>query len=164
MADTPYRNKQDEWMTPLHIAELCYDLLNAKAGQTVINPFDKVESTFVKVAINNGLNSINGITDYLETDNYQYDLLATNPPYSIKDKIIQKVLQYGKPAALIMPADALGGKRRHELYKQYGYPSIYVPTARIGYSNGYGERIKTGVSFQSLIYLYNIGQSKVIWE
>ena len=111
-----------------------------------------------------GLNSIYGITDYLETDGYEYDLLATNPPYSIKDKVIQKVLEYGKPAALIMPADALGGKRRHELYQEFGYPSIYVPIARIAYSNGYGERIKSGVSFQSLIYLYNTGTSEVIWE
>lgn len=164
MADTPYRNKQDEWMTPYEIAQTCYDLLGAKAGQKVINPFDKPESNFVKVAENNGLNSIHGITDYLEATFYSYDLLCTNPPYSIKDKVIEKVYQYGKPAALVLPADSLSGVKRHHLFKTFGYPSIYVPQKRIAYSNGYGERIKNGVSFTSLIMLFNVEQSKIYWE
>ena len=164
MADTPYRNKQDEWMTPTSVAQICYDLLKAKAGQTVINPFDKVLSNFVKVALDNNLNSLNSMTDYLESDHYEYDLLATNPPYSIKDKVIAKVFEYGKPAALVLPADSLSGIRRHQLFDYYGYPSIYVPRKRIAYSNGYGEPIKNGVSFTSIIMLLNVEPSKIYWE
>ena len=117
---------------------------------------------FVKEAKKLGLKSIYGINDYL-TKYYDYDVLLTNPPFSIKDLVIERILKHGAPASLILPGESIGGVKRHELFTQYGYPSIYIPTRRIKYVDGSGLNRKSS-NYHSIIMLFNIGKSEIIWE
>ena len=82
---------------------------------------------------------------------------------SIKDKVIKKVFEYGLKTVLIMPIDALGGVKRHEMYKEYGYPSVYVPSRRIAYYDEAGQ-LRKGSSFHSVIMTFNQGQNELTWE
>lgn len=163
MAAKHYKDKTDEWMTPIEVVDLCYDLLKVPTGAKVLNPFDTAQSQFVKRASARGYVSIHGINDYVESDSYEFDYMATNPPYSFKDQIIERALQYGKPAALVLPLDSMGGVRRHKLFKQYGYPSIYVPSKRISYIDEQGTQRK-GAAFHSVVMLLNTGESCILWE
>ena len=155
--------KNDEWYTSRQTAELMYQLLDAKPKSKVICPFDSDNSNFVKVGHEKGYQIINGMTDWLEAD-YEYDYLITNPPFSLKDKIIEKIFKSGKPSALVLPIDALGGKRRHELYNAYQRPTIYLPTRRINYVSPDGRQTKAN-HFHSIILIFNdpLG-SRLIWE
>lgn len=155
--------KTDEWYSPKPMVELMYNLLNPKPNSSIICPFDTDKSNFVKVGFEQGYKVQYGMTDWLEAD-YEYDYLITNPPFSIKDQIIEKCLKSGKPSALVLPIDAMGGKRRHELYRQYGYPTIYVPSRRINYISIDGSQTKAN-HFHSIILIFNdpLG-SRLIWE
>ena len=155
--------KTDEWYSPKPIVELMYHLLNPRANSSVICPFDTYKSNFVKVGIEQGYKIQYGMTDWLEAD-YEYDYLITNPPFSIKDQVIEKCLKSGKPSALVLPIDAMGGKRRHELYRQYGYPTVYVPSRRINYISIDGLQTKAN-HFHSIILIFSdpLG-SRLIWE
>jgi hypothetical protein len=73
------------------------------------------------------------------------------------------VYEYGLKAVLVLPIDALGGVKRHELYKEYGYPSVYVPSRRIAYYDEAGA-LRKGSSFHSVIMTFNQGDSELIWE
>ena len=42
---------------------------------------------------------------------YDYDMIITNPPFSIKDKIIKRCYDLGKPFALLLPLTALEGQK-----------------------------------------------------
>ena len=155
--------KNDEWMTNEQTVNLMYSLLDPRPGSKVICPFDTDKSNFVKYGLKNGYSMIYGITDYLDTD-YKYDYAITNPPFSLKDKIIEKIFKSGKPGALVLPIDALGGKRRHELYKQYAYPTVYLPTRRINYVSPDGQQTKAN-HFHSIILILNDPKgTRVIWE
>lgn len=155
--------KTDEWYSPKSIVELMYNLLNPKANSSIICPFDTDKSNFVKIGMEQGYKVQYGMTDWLEAD-YDYDYLITNPPFSIKDQVIEKCLKSSKPSALVLPIDAMGGKRRHELYRQYGYPTIYVPSRRINYISIDGLQTKAN-HFHSIILIFNdpLG-SRLIWE
>lgn len=155
-------NRTDEWYTPLDVVIKSYELLNVRYKSTVLCPFDTHESNFVKWGQNTNNVVLYSMRDYLETT-YDHDYLITNPPFSLKDKVIEKILKEGKPSALILPLDSIGGARRHKLWAKYGYPSIYVPSKRIRYIDGTGAN-RDKISFHSIIMLLNVGKSEIVWE
>ena len=154
--------KSDEWYTPIDLVQTCYELLDIPYESRVMLPFDTEHSNFVKWGQKHKYHLIYNINDYLEK-NYEYDVLVTNPPFSIKDLVIERVLQLGKPAALTLPSDAIGGVKRHTLFAKYGYPSIYVPKRRISYIDGSGLNRKSSY-FHTIIMLLNVKHSSLMWE
>jgi len=64
--------------------------------------------------------------DFLTSDRDDFDCIITNPPFSLKDKWLEKCYSYKKPFALLLPLTALEGKHRGELYNQYGIEVIIL--------------------------------------
>ena len=155
--------KTDEWYTRPETVALMYSLLDIPSGKTIMCPFDTNKSHFVIQGQSNDQKVLFGITDWL-TSEYEYDYLITNPPFSIKDDVIEKCLKSGKPSALILPIDALGGKRRHELYAKYGYPTIYIPTRRINYISLNAVETKANHYHSVILILNDPKGSRLIWE
>lgn len=153
----------DEWYTDQDTVDKCLELLSAKSNSIIMCPFDSGDSLFVKTLLNKGYQVIYNIDDYL-TNDYKYDYLVTNPPFSIKDLVIEKVFESKKRSVLILPLDSLGGVKRHSLYQKYEYPHIYIPTRRINYYDKDWKK-REGSNFHSVIMTFNHGEkSKVVWE
>ncbi len=78
-----------------------------------------------------------GIRDYdflkedLETIG-KFEVIITNPPYSLKDKFLEKAFKIGKPFAFLLPTKALGEQKRGDLFRKYGIQLI-VPDKRINF-------------------------------
>jgi hypothetical protein len=139
----------DEWYTSQETVKLCYDLMKEHTLGTGIFPYDSEKSEFVKQC---STDKIYNIRDFIEGD-YDYDYLITNPPFSIKDEVIEKIIADGKPACLILPLDSLGGVKRHALYKDAKI-GAYIPTRRVNYYNEQGE-FRKGASFHSILLFIN---------
>lgn len=45
------------------------------------------------------------------------DYIISNPPYSIKDKILQRLDSLNMPFAMLLPLPTLQGKARYEVFK-----------------------------------------------
>lgn len=58
--------------------------------------------------------------DFLSYFPTGFDCIITNPPYSLKDKFIARCYELGKPWAMLLPINALGGQRRQNLYRKHG--------------------------------------------
>ena len=156
-------NYSDEWYTDQSTVDKCLELLLAAPNSTIMCPFDSEDSLFVKTLLAKGHQVIHSITDYL-TNDYEYDYLVTNPPFSIKDSVIEKVYQSGKRTVLILPLDSLGGVKRHSLYQEYEYPHIYIPTRRISYYDQSWKK-REGSNFHSVIMTFNHNEEpKILWE
>ena len=149
----------DEWFTDQATVDLVVSLLNPIG--LICCPFDSSKSLFVKKANSIG-KAIYGMTDWLEA-HYDYDYLMTNPPFSIKDLVIEKVIRFGKPSALVLPLDSVGGVRRHQIYAEGQYPAVYIPTRRINYYDVNGLQRK-GANFHSVILLFNTNREGILWE
>lgn len=50
-----------------------------------------------------------------EPDNY--DVIVSNPPFSLKDNILKRLDELGKPFAILLPLSSLQGKRRYQYLK-----------------------------------------------
>jgi hypothetical protein len=153
----------DEWHTDAKTAALAIRLLDPPLNSSIMLPFDQHMSEFRIQLQAAGHKVIYGVRDWLESE-YQYDLLITNPPFSLKDFVIEKVLTDGKRATLILPLDSLGGVKRHQLFQKWGYPHVYIPTRRIAYFDEFGVKRK-GASFHSVILTFNSAeQGQMSWE
>lgn len=100
----------DEWYTERYIVEEMYSLLNPKEGSTILCPFDSENSEFVKYAKENNYNVIYGMRDFCDDNKiYDCDYIITNPPFSIKDDVIERALKYKIRTCFVLPLDSLGG-------------------------------------------------------
>ena len=72
---------------------------------------------------------VNFITDDIIVP---YDVVITNPPYSVKDAFIERCYELGKPFALLLPLTALEGIKRQALYREHGMQLICLPR-RVNY-------------------------------
>ena len=153
----------DEWYTSQETVDIAIKLLNPDPNSLILCPFDSAHSLFVKTLEAAEHTVIYGINDFIDGQFRLCDYIITNPPFSIKDKVINKVYEYGVKSVLIMPIDALGGVKRHEMYREYGYPSVYIPSRRIVYYDEAGE-LRKGSSFHSVIMSFNQGDTGLIWE
>lgn len=87
----------------------------------------------------------------------EYDCIVTNPPYSLKNKFLERCYSLQKPFALLMPLTALEGKQRGKLYKEFGIQLI-IPNKRINFEtlNGKGS----GAWFQTAWFTYGFDLPK----
>lgn len=59
--------------------------------------------------------------DFLnDISDFEFDMIITNPPYSLKDEFINKCYEYGKPFALLLPLTSLEGINRGNMFRQNG--------------------------------------------
>lgn len=80
-------------------------------------------SNITKVLKENGFNVISTHKkdfDFLkDTPDFEFDIIITNPPYSLKDEFLRKCYEYKKPFCLLLPITSLEGIGRGKLYQKY---------------------------------------------
>lgn len=85
-------------------------------------PFDEEWSAFYQTFKNLGYSVIR--THIREGKNFftyepdEYDIIISNPPFSIKDKILERLYEFGKPFAVLLPLNSLQGVSRYKFFSQ----------------------------------------------
>jgi len=102
----------DEYYTPKYVVEILIPYLKDKNIKTIWCPCDKDWSWFVKVFQDNDFNviysHIDDEKDFLVYEpREEYDIIITNPPFSIKNKILQRCLDLNKPFILLLSATCI---------------------------------------------------------
>ena len=110
------------------------DLSTPKEAVDILCQFVKPQSFWeiaygkgllAKHLTNRGFQIIGKSTDFFK-DNPTC-LMITNPPFSLKDKFLERCYELKKPFALLLPITALEGIKRQSLYKKYGLQIIFLP-------------------------------------
>ena len=91
--------------------------------------------------------------DFLTSKMEPFDCIVTNPPFSLKDRFLERCYDLGKPFALLLPLTALEGKDRQSLYKKYGIQLI-IPDSRINFYTPDGKN--SGSWFLSAWYTWKM--------
>ena len=90
---------------------------------------------FLEIIKKNGFEAV-GTNNFFEKLP-DFDIIITNPPYSIKDEFLKRAYELNKPFAFLLPITALEGQKRQLLYKKYGIQIIF-PIKRTDF-NGKGR-------------------------
>lgn len=69
---------------------------------------------------------INDGVDFLEKQPEQeWDCIITNPPYSLKQRFLERCYELGKPFALLLPLTTFETAKRQALFDKYGVQVIF---------------------------------------
>lgn len=141
LIDYVKRGAFDELYTPEYAV---YPVLDAIffANTVIWCPFDTENSNIVKVLQSKGLKVIHshiseGKNFFQYEPDEHYDMIISNPPYSIKDQVLERCYQLRKPFALLLPITALEGTKRGKLFRDMGLDLI-VLDKRVDF-NGKGK-------------------------
>jgi hypothetical protein len=64
--------------------------------------------------------------DFLKYEPKDYDVIITNPPFSIKQEFLERAYSLKKPFAFLLPLTTFESKKRQELFKKYGLEVILI--------------------------------------
>jgi len=76
--------------------------------------------------------------DFLTWQPKKYDCIITNPPYSIKQKFLQRCYKLKKPFALLLPLTTFETQKRQSFFKQYGIQVVFFDK-RINFETPSGD-------------------------
>lgn len=129
-------------------------------------PFDTEESNYVGVLRKAGFEVIathidNGQNFFYYEPEY-YDVIVSNPPFSIKDAVIQKLYELDKPYAMLLPIPTLQGQKRFPYMKDC---QALIFDKRINYFKDMKTKeIQKGVSFGSFYLCRKFLTNDLIFE
>jgi len=128
--------KFDDLYTPVYAIEPLLKYL-PKKKMTIWECCDSGVSNITKVLKNIGHDVIStdiktGFNFLTDKPDFDFDIIITNPPYSLKNKFIKKCYEYSKPFALLLPIHTLEGIERGKMFKKHGI-SLIVLDKRINF-------------------------------
>ena len=134
MIDYMQKEKNDELYTPEEAIKPILKYLDKSKIYWECTDFGN--SNITRVLKENGFKVISTSKEELdflnETATFDFDIIITNPPYSLKDEFLEKCYEYNKSFILLLPITALEGKKRNKMYKKYGLELIILDK-RINY-------------------------------
>ncbi|KAH9260817.1 hypothetical protein BASA82_000130 [Batrachochytrium salamandrivorans] len=140
--------KEDNYATPRSAWEAVMHLL--PKDKVFYDPFwlDGSSGNHLKEL---GLNVVHTDTDFF-TNQVDYDVVITNPPFSQKKAVLEKLLKDGKPFVMIMPVSVVCTK----MYSQFiDEGTIVVPRSRIQFIRG-GTTTQGKCPFDSFYYFWKM--------
>lgn len=156
----------DEVLTPYYAVKPILEFI--PKDKIIWCPFDKKWSVFVKLLQQNGnkviYSHIDEGKDFFEYEPEEYDMIISNPPFSCKDRILERCYNLNKPFMLLLPANAIQGKFRVNLFEKYGL-ELLIYDLRIDYhTKGNMKQTTKGCHFGSCYYCKGVLPEKLIFK
>lgn len=132
----------DEFYTPAYAIEPI--LKYCPPQVTVWCPFDTEDSLFVKMIREHGNNVIathisNG-QDFFQYEPEHYDYVISNPPYSLKGAVLERLFELNKPFAMLVGVVGLfESQQRFNMFKNNQFEIMYF-NKRVAYFKDYNEQ------------------------
>jgi hypothetical protein len=157
----------DEFYTPEYAIKPILKYI--KAGSTVWCPFDTNESLFVKIFKENGIKvintHINDGNDFFNCDIIECDYIISNPPYSLKYEVFERLFLIGKPFAMLVGVVGLfESQKRFNLFANNKFEIMYM-NKRISYFKDYSDsKPSLNPPFSSVYLTSNMLPKEIIFE
>lgn len=137
-----------------------------KPSSTIWCPFDKEDSNFVKLLKEEGHKVLYSHIDtgenfFFYNPQEEYDYIISNPPFSLKDMVLKRLSELGKPYAMILPITALAGVGRFPYVKDC---QALIFDKRINFLVGEEKTATNKVTFPSIYVCKNFLPKDLIFE
>lgn len=114
------KKSSDEQYTPAYAVAPIVKYI--PKGKTVWCPFDTENSEYVLALKAAGIpvvhSHIRTGRDFFVYEPEKWDLIVSNPPFSIKQKVVERCLSFGKPFALLLSNLWLNGSAPVRLFRE----------------------------------------------
>jgi len=158
--------ESDEVFTPKYAVLPLLKYL--KPNSKIWCPFDDENSEYVQTFRENGhaviyshIDRGQNFFEYLPDEN-EYDIIISNPPFSIKDQVLERLINLQKPFAVLFPLPTLQGQKRFPYLLE---TQALVFDKRINFfKNIETKEILKGVSFASIYICKHFLPKDLIFE
>ena len=161
--------QSDEYFTPREavLPIIKYIDKGNKSQYTIWCPFDSEESEYVKCIRATGHKVIathidNGQNFFYYEPGEWYDAIISNPPFSLKDDVLKRLNELGKPYAMLLPLPTLQGQKRFD-YLQDSEVLIFDKRINFWQDEAHTKMAK-GVAFASIYVCKNFLPRDLIFE
>lgn len=165
--DQVANSKNDEYYTPPYaITPLLKYIL---PQVTIWCPFDTEQSYYVKIFKDNSFNVINThITkgeDFFKINPPECDYIISNPPYSKKTEVLQRLFDIHLPFAMLVGVVGLfESQKRFNIFKNNEFEIMYF-NKRVAYFKDYDEQKPSlNPPFSSVYVCHKILPKQIVFE
>jgi len=145
--DKVANSKNDEFYTPEYAIYPILKYLDKQKFKTIWCPFDTEDSLFVKIFRKGGFNVVathiqNGQDFFkIPIGNLPLcDVIISNPPYSLKGEVLDRLFLIGKPFAMLVGVVGLfESKKRFEMFKENDFEVLYL-NKRVAFFKDFSEQ------------------------
>lgn len=136
-------NPNDEFYTPNYAIEPLLKYL--KPNSCIWCPFDTEDSNFVKLLRTNGhtvecSHIANGINFFNVEPPLKSEYIISNPPYSLKFEVFDRLFKLGVPFAMLVGVVGLfESQKRFNMFKEQDFEVMYF-NKRISYFKSYSDQ------------------------
>lgn len=156
----------DEFYTPSYAIEPI--LKYVRKDSIVWCPFDTEQSLFVKMLREHGCKVIN--THLSDGENFfkiekECDYIISNPPYSCKGEVLERLFKLGKPFAMLVGVVGLfESQKRFNMFKNNTFEIMYF-NKRVSYFKSY-EDLKPALNppFSSVYVCSKMLPEQIVFE
>jgi hypothetical protein len=158
----------DEFYTPPYAVEPILRHLPVEA--TVWCPFDTRDSNFVKMLVARGTQVIR--SHISEGDDFfkicpseEYDYIVSNPPYSMKNEVFERLFSLKKPFAMLVGVVGLfESNRRFSLFRDQRFEIMYL-SRRVAYFKDFSdEKPSLNPPFSSVYLTSGVLPQQIVFE
>ncbi|MDI4567833.1 MAG: sugar-phosphate nucleotidyltransferase [Mycoplasma sp.] len=132
----------DEWYTTKEDIQFFIDNANIPKDKVIWCPFDLPNSNFVKIFKKNGYKTISshiweGKDFYEYSPKTKWDVIVSNPPFRNKFKLLDRLLIFNKPWALIFGIQALNSEKFCDKLQKFKKPQYIHLKRRMCFTKDY---------------------------
>ena len=160
-------DKNDEYYTPRYAVIPILKYIKPKS--TIWCPFDQEQSQYVSCFRENGHTVIASHTDdgedFFVIREPKCDYIISNPPYSRKNDILERLFDIGIPFAILLGATGLFDSQiRYDMFKNNKFEIMYL-YPRVDFFRTKNETRPSGRSpYQSVYVCQNILPQQIMFE
>ena len=165
--DKVANSKNDEFYTPIYAVLPILKYLNPNS--TIWCPFDTDDSLFVKKFKKEGYNvvytHISKGEDFFNYEVPKCDYIISNPPYSLKGQVLERLFSIRIPFAMLVGVVGLfESQKRLQMFKNNEFETLYM-NKRIAYFKDYTEQKPSlNPPFSSVYICQNILPEPIVFE
>ena len=157
----------DEYYSPQNVVDMIVPYILRGGYKSVWCPFDKPESNFVKTFQKCGLEVVYGHIetgqDFFDYTNPQAEILVSNPPYSKRGQIFERLYEWDIPFALVMNFNGLfDSKKRVDTFKKHTV-ELLIPRGRMKF-NHRDKGILNSPNFQSIYVCNHLLNKQIVFD
>lgn len=160
-------SKNDEFYTPPYAIEPIMRYI--KEGATVWCPFDTQDSNFVKMLEADGHHAVathieTGF-DFFDCEVPECDYIISNPPYSCKGEVLNRLFEIGKPFAMLVGVVGLfESQKRFDMFKHNEFEIMYL-NRRVSYFKDYSDQKPSlNPPFSSVYVCHDMLPRQIVFE
>jgi len=156
--------KHDDYMTPKSAWDAISHII--PRNKVIWEPFYG-DGRSGQILRDMGLNVIHQDEDFFE--NNRGDIVVSNPPFTLNQKILERLVELEKPFILIMPSPKLNTQYVRKLFQNKKDPlQIIIPRRRIQFiklvNNEVPEDYKSKCNFDCFYYCWKMNLPRdIVW-